>query len=185
MYCHPAVMTVWHLNVRAWENVKFWRNSFGTAYVVSVCSCVNSFMGSCLHESAVNLYWKFFIVVFQKLNHRLCLMWYVLTSTRSGNIHSVIKVVTDVCRVINRVLSLHQQAEHHQVSFCGQQVPCLVWTGIQYCRKVIRSFAGNVGSRPARDMYVCLLVSVLYCQVDISAMGWSLIQRNPTKCGLS
>jgi len=31
-----------------------------TAYVVSVCSCVNSFMGSCLHEGAVNMYLKFF-----------------------------------------------------------------------------------------------------------------------------
>jgi hypothetical protein len=60
MYCQPAVMTIWHLNVPAWENVKLWRNSFGTEYVVSVCSCMNIFIGSCLHESAVNMYWKCF-----------------------------------------------------------------------------------------------------------------------------
>jgi hypothetical protein len=59
MYCHPAVTTVWHLNVFDWENVKLWRNSFGTAYVLSACSSVNSFMGSCLHKRAVNMYWKF------------------------------------------------------------------------------------------------------------------------------
>ena len=51
-------MTVWHLKFPAWENVKLRRNSFGTAYVISVCSCVNCFLSSCLHKRAVNMYWK-------------------------------------------------------------------------------------------------------------------------------
>jgi hypothetical protein len=32
----------------------------------------------------------------------------------------------------------------------------------------------------------CLsLVSVVCCQVEVSAMGWSLVQRSPTECGVS
>jgi hypothetical protein len=29
------------------------------------------------------------------------------------------------------------------------------------------------------------LVSVVCCQVEVSASGWSLVQRNPTECGVS
>ena len=29
------------------------------------------------------------------------------------------------------------------------------------------------------------LVSVVYCQVEVSASGWSLVQRSPTECCLS
>jgi hypothetical protein len=29
------------------------------------------------------------------------------------------------------------------------------------------------------------LVSVVCCQVEVSAMGWSLVQRSPTECGVS
>jgi hypothetical protein len=32
----------------------------------------------------------------------------------------------------------------------------------------------------------CLfLVSVVCCQVEVSATGWSLVQRSPTDCGVS
>jgi hypothetical protein len=32
----------------------------------------------------------------------------------------------------------------------------------------------------------CLsLVSVVYCQVEVSATGWSLVYRSPTECGVS
>jgi hypothetical protein len=32
----------------------------------------------------------------------------------------------------------------------------------------------------------CLsVVSVLCCQVEVSATGWSLVQRSPTDCGVS
>jgi hypothetical protein len=33
-------------------------------------------------------------------------------------------------------------------------------------------------------MDVCL-VSVVCCQVEVSATGWSLVQRSPTECGVS
>jgi hypothetical protein len=29
------------------------------------------------------------------------------------------------------------------------------------------------------------LVSVVCCQVEVSARGWSLVQRSPTECGVS
>jgi hypothetical protein len=28
-------------------------------------------------------------------------------------------------------------------------------------------------------------VSVMYCQVEVTATGWSLVQRSPTECGVS
>jgi hypothetical protein len=34
--------------------------------------------------------------------------------------------------------------------------------------------------------HVCLsLVSVVCCQVEVSATSWSLVQRSPTECGVS
>jgi len=39
-------------------------------------------------------------------------------------------------------------------------------------------------SNPARVMDVCLLW-VLCSQVEVSALGWSLVQRSPTECGVS
>jgi hypothetical protein len=34
--------------------------------------------------------------------------------------------------------------------------------------------------------HACLsLVSVVRCQVEVSASGWSLVQRSPTECGVS
>jgi hypothetical protein len=47
-----------------------------------------------------------------------------------------------------------------------------------------RSLAGIVCSNPAGGMDVCL-VSVVCCQVEVSATGWSLVQRSPTECGVS
>jgi hypothetical protein len=41
-----------------------------------------------------------------------------------------------------------------------------------------------VGSKPARNMDVSR-VSVVYCQVEVSVSGWSLVQRSPTECGVS
>ena len=29
------------------------------------------------------------------------------------------------------------------------------------------------------------LVSVVCCQVEVAASGWSLVQRSPTECGVS
>jgi len=48
------------------------------------------------------------------------------------------------------------------------------------------SLAGIVGSNSAGGMDVCLsLVSVVRCQVEVSALGWSLVQRSPNECGVS
>jgi hypothetical protein len=43
-----------------------------------------------------------------------------------------------------------------------------------------RSLAGTAGSNPAGRMNVCLLCY----QVEVSAFGWSLVQRSPTECGV-
>ena len=47
-----------------------------------------------------------------------------------------------------------------------------------------RVLAGIVGSNPARCMDVSL-VSVMCYQLQVSASGWSLVQRSPTDCGVS
>jgi hypothetical protein len=46
------------------------------------------------------------------------------------------------------------------------------------------SLTGIVGSNPYGGMDVCPLW-VLCCQVEVSATGWSLVQRSPTECGVS
>jgi len=46
-----------------------------------------------------------------------------------------------------------------------------------------RSLAGIAGSNPAAHGCVSV-VSVMFCQVEISALGWSLVQRSLT-CGVS
>jgi len=48
-----------------------------------------------------------------------------------------------------------------------------------------RSLAGIVSSNPAGRMDVLFLVSVECCQVEVSASGWSLVQRSPPDCGVS
>ena len=45
-------------------------------------------------------------------------------------------------------------------------------------------FAAIVGSNPAVGMDVCLFLSVVCCQVEVSALGRSLVQRSPTECGV-
>jgi hypothetical protein len=37
---------------------------------------------------------------------------------------------------------------------------------------------------PTGGMDVCV-VSVVCCQVEVSATSWSLVQRSPTECGVS
>ena len=75
---------------------------------------------------------------------------------------------------------------------CYQRYRCLIPT--TYFRRRLkpdarskvwvwgRSFAGIVGSNPARAMNVCYL-SVVFCQV--SASGRSLVQRIPTEYDVS
>jgi len=45
------------------------------------------------------------------------------------------------------------------------------------------SLAWIVGSNPAGVMDVCVLW--VYCQVEVTATDWSLIQRSPTDCSVS
>jgi hypothetical protein len=47
------------------------------------------------------------------------------------------------------------------------------------------SLAGIAGSNSAGDMDVGLLGVLCCCQVEVSAMGPSLVQRGPTECGVS
>jgi hypothetical protein len=47
-----------------------------------------------------------------------------------------------------------------------------------------RVLAGVVGSNPAEGMDVSLM-SVMCYQIQVSASGWSLVQRSPTDCGVS
>jgi hypothetical protein len=47
----------------------------------------------------------------------------------------------------------------------------------------VRLLGLRVRIPPGRECL--LLVSVVCCQVDVSASGWSLVQRSPTECGVS
>jgi hypothetical protein len=47
-----------------------------------------------------------------------------------------------------------------------------------------RSPAGIAGSNPAEGMDVCLLWVLCVCQVEVSATGWSLVQRCVPVCDL-
>jgi hypothetical protein len=48
-----------------------------------------------------------------------------------------------------------------------------------------RSLAGIAGSNPAKGMDVCLLYSVVFCQVEVSTSDPSLVHRSPTEGGVS
>jgi len=53
-------------------------------------------------------------------------------------------------------------------------------------RPIGRSPAEIVGSNPTGSMDVRLIcVYVVSCQVEVSATGWSLVQRSPADCGVS
>jgi hypothetical protein len=57
-----------------------------------------------------------------------------------------------------------------------------VWSKACACG---RSLAGVGGSNTAGGFDVCRLLIVVCCQVEVSVMGRSLIQRSPTECCLS
>jgi len=48
-----------------------------------------------------------------------------------------------------------------------------------------RLLAGIVGSNPAGGHKCLSLVSVVCCKLEITASGWSVVQRSPTECGVS
>jgi hypothetical protein len=47
------------------------------------------------------------------------------------------------------------------------------------------SLTGIVGSNTAGSTDVSVVSVVVCCQVEVSATGWSLVQRSPTECGVS
>ena len=48
-----------------------------------------------------------------------------------------------------------------------------------------RSLAEISGSNPAEGMDVCLLWLLCVDRLEVSASGWSLVQMNPSECGVS
>ena len=48
-----------------------------------------------------------------------------------------------------------------------------------------RSLCGIAGLKPAGGMDVSVLWVYVCCQAEVSATGWSLVQRDPTECGVS
>jgi hypothetical protein len=48
-----------------------------------------------------------------------------------------------------------------------------------------RSLNRIVDSNPTGGHGCLSLVSVVCCLVEVSATGWSLVQRSPTECGVS
>jgi hypothetical protein len=48
-----------------------------------------------------------------------------------------------------------------------------------------RSLTRIVGSNLTGGHGCLSLVSVVCCQVEVSATSWSLVQRSPTECGVS
>jgi hypothetical protein len=48
-----------------------------------------------------------------------------------------------------------------------------------------RSLVGFAGSNPPGRHGCLSFVSVVCCQVEVSATGWSLVQRSPAECGVS
>ena len=52
-------------------------------------------------------------------------------------------------------------------------------------RRGCHSHAGIVGSNPAGGHGCLSLVSVVFCQVEVSASGWSLVHSTPTEYGVS
>jgi hypothetical protein len=48
-----------------------------------------------------------------------------------------------------------------------------------------RSLTGIAGSNPTGGHGCLSVVSVVCCQVEVSATGWSLVRRSPTECGVS
>jgi hypothetical protein len=64
----------------------------------------------------------------------------------------------------------------------GMPIPVVARSKAWFCG---RSLTGIVGSNPT-GVHGCLsLVSVVCCQVEVSATGWSLVQRSPTELGVS
>jgi hypothetical protein len=67
--------------------------------------------------------------------------------------------------------------EHNSALFTSVAARSKTWVGC-------RSLAKNAGLNPAGGKNICL-VSVVCCQVEVSAKGRSFVQRSPTECSVS
>ena len=57
------------------------------------------------------------------------------------------------------------------------RIPVAAQSKAWVCGRLLSGFAG---SNPSKG--TCLLLSVVCCQVEVSATGRSLVQRSPTEC---
>ena len=58
------------------------------------------------------------------------------------------------------------------------------WPRARKARLCGRSLARNAGPNPAGGLECLSHSSVVCCQAEVSASGWSLVQRSPTECGV-
>jgi hypothetical protein len=61
-------------------------------------------------------------------------------------------------------------------------IPVAVRSKAWVCSRLL---AGDCGFESHLGHGCLSLVSVVCCQVEVSATGWSLVQRSPTECGVS
>ena len=66
---------------------------------------------------------------------------------------------------------------HYSLSFISCITSCADPSG--------RVLVGIAWSNPAGGHRCLSLVGVVCCQVEVSASGWSLVERSPTECGVS
>ena len=69
-----------------------------------------------------------------------------------------------------------------QALLVEQPVPVAALTGAQVC--CLSLAGGTAVSNPAGGHGCLSFVSVVCCQVEVSASGRSLVQMNPTECGI-
>jgi hypothetical protein len=67
----------------------------------------------------------------------------------------------------------------------AEPVPVAVRFQAWVCSRSIAGIAGNASSNTPGGHACLSLVSVVCCQVEVSASGWSLGQKSPTECGVS
>ena len=108
---------------------------------------------------------------------RQCLAYITITNTVRTSLLSCGKTaaISQLCIILTYFMRLRTY-----VCMC-RTVPVAAQLKAWVCG---RSLAGIADSNPIGDMDVCL-VSIVCCQVEVSASGWSPVQRSPTEWGVS
>jgi hypothetical protein len=119
--------------------------------------------------------------------HLICVYWYVpriglWNTTRKIACIVLMKIVSGelISKFTAYVLSRIRVIQRHILAF--SPIPMAARSKAWVCGC---SLAGITGLIPAGCMDVLSLMSVVCCQVLVSASGWSLVQRSPTECGMS